>query len=70
MPDRLLKAYLKYFLYLLIALMLNTALAPVALALGLYVGQFALTDVLLILSALFIYKMSRSLVPIFTKTNL
>jgi hypothetical protein len=64
------KAYLEFFLYLLIALMLNNVLTPVSLAFGLYIGPFALTDGLLILSDFFMYKMSKSLVPVITKTNL
>ena len=71
--DRLMKAYLEFFLYLLIALMLNNVLSPVSLAFGLFIGPFALTDSLLILSAFFMYKMSKSLVPVITKitkTNL
>lgn len=68
--DRLLKSYLESFLYLLIVLMLNIVLSPVSLALGLFIGPFALTDSLLILSAFFMYRMSKSLVPVIAKTNL
>jgi hypothetical protein len=70
MRDRLLKVYLEYFLYLLIALMLDIALSPVASSLGLFIGPFELTDSLLILSAFFMYRMSKSLVPVVAKTNL
>jgi hypothetical protein len=70
MYDRLLKVYLESFLYLLIALMLSIALSPVALALGLFIGPFELTDSLLILSAFFMYRMSKSLVPVTEKPNL
>jgi hypothetical protein len=70
MYDKLLKAYLEYFLYLLMALMLDIALSPVAFDLGLFIGPFALTDSLLILSAFFIYRMAKSLVPVIAKNNL
>ena len=62
--DRLLKVYLEYFLYLLIALLLDIALSPVAVAFGLFIGPFELTDSLLILSAFFMYRMSKSLIPV------
>ena len=68
--DKLMKAYLESFLYLLIILMLNVVLSPVSSALGLFLGPFALTDSLLILSAFFLYRMSKSLIPVITKTNL
>jgi hypothetical protein len=68
--DSLLKSYLESFLYLLIVLMLSIVLSPVASALGLFIGPFALTDSLLILSAFFMYRMSKSLVPVIAKTNL
>jgi hypothetical protein len=68
--DRLLKAYLRSFFYLLIVLMLNIALSPVAINLGLFIGPFALTDSLLILSAFFMYRMSKSLAPVVTKLNM
>jgi len=68
--DRLLKAYLKSFFYLLIVLMLSIALSPVALTLGLFIGPFALTDSLLILSAFFMYRMSKSLAPVVAKSNI
>jgi hypothetical protein len=68
--DKLMKAYLESFLYLLIILMLNIVLSPVSSALGLFIGPFALTDSLLILSAFFLYRMSKSLVPVITKINL
>ena len=68
--DKLMKAYLESFLYLLVILMLNIVLSPVSSALGLFIGQFELTDSLLILSALFLYRMSKSLLPVITKINL
>ncbi len=64
--DRFLKAYVKSFFYLLIVLLLNIALTPVALAFGLYAGQFAITDSLYIVSAFFMYKMVKSLAPVST----
>ena len=67
--DHLMKAYLASFLFLLIALMLNIVLSPVSSVFGLFIGPFALTDSLLILSAFFMYKMSKSLVPFVTKPN-
>jgi hypothetical protein len=51
-------------------MLLSIALSPVASALGLFIGPFALTDSLLILSAFFMYRMSKSLVPVIAKTNL
>ena len=68
--DKLMKAYLESFLSLLIILMLNIVLSPVSSALGLFIGPFALTDSLLILSAFFLYRMSKSLIPVITKINL
>lgn len=68
--DKLMKAYLESFLYLLIILMLDIVLSPVSSALGLFIGQFALTDSLIIVSAFFLYRMSKSLVPVITKINL
>jgi hypothetical protein len=68
-PDRLMKAYIGSFLWLLIVLMLNIVLSPVSSGLGLSIGPFALTDGLLILSAFFMYRMSKSLVPFITKAN-
>ena len=65
--NSLLKAYLKSFFYLLIVLMLSIALFPVALTFGLFIGPFALTDSLLIISAFFMFKMSKSLAPVTTK---
>ena len=67
--DHLMKAYLESFLYLLVALMLNVVLSPVSSAFGLFVGPFAVSDSLLVLSAFFMYKMSKSLVPFMTKPN-
>jgi hypothetical protein len=68
--DKLMKAYLESFLFLLIILMLNIVLSPISATLGLFIGQFELTDSLLILSAFFLYRMSKSLIPVITKTNL
>jgi hypothetical protein len=68
--DRLLKAYLRSFFYLLVVLMLNIALSPVAISLGLFIGAFALTDSLLILSAFFMYRMSKSLAPVISKPKM
>jgi hypothetical protein len=66
---RLMKAYLESFLFLLLILMLNIMLSPLSASLGLFIGQFELTDILLILSAFFMYRMSKSLVPLITKTD-
>ncbi len=62
--DRLLKAYLKSFFYLLVVYVLSIALAPVAQYFNLVAGPFYITDSLYILSALFLYKMSKSLAPV------
>lgn len=70
MYDKLLKVYLEYFVYLLVALMLDIALSPLAYDMGLFIGPFALTDSLLILSAFFTFRMSKSLIPVVSKNNL
>jgi len=65
--DRFLKAYLKSFFYMLVVLMLSIALLPVSTTFGLFIGPFALSDSLLILSAFFMFRMSKSLAPVTTK---